>query len=804
MFGLLQDVRFGWRMLVKSPVVSLVAALSLAMGIAASTAMFALASSMWLHPLPFGDQNGLLLLQELQRGKSHDMAVGVSAPNFRDWREGTTAFSGMAAYDVTQANVTGGDEPETIQVVLGTANLFDVLRVHPAMGREFRPGEGADNAGHVVVVTHQYWKQHLASDPNVLGRTLVLDGTPTTVVGVMPKGFEMLPAGVQAFRPTDLSGMNDRASREWTVVGRLRTGIDLAGAQAQLGALQRRLAAEYPDANRDWGALVETFRSSFPGPTDTKLIFVLIAVSLFGVAIAGANVANLLLSRAEIRMKEVAVRVALGAGRGRILRQMLTESVVLAVGGGALGTLFAVYVVRALRSAMPAVLPRSLLPSLDVPTLLATLAVAVTAGIVFGLAPALYALRGDLRASIDDGSRGGTSSRRRKRVRSAFVVAQVAVALALLTGAGFLGGAMNAVVNRAPGFAPARLLTFRLSLSEHAYRGPDELRSEQAEMVRTLKSTPGVVGVAEMSSLPRSMQNPTAPFEVAEHEAVPESERPRALWQAVNPEYFPTMEIPLHTGRLLAVSDREGTRPVVVVSQEFVRRFLPGEEALGKRIDILGKPREIVGVVGDIAQSRVPLGGLRDPEVYLPAAQHPVRNPSFALRTAGAPTALTAEVRHAIWSVDPDQPIGAFATLNDYMDRQIAVLVFIERFVLGLGLLAMVLSALGIYGVMAHSVVQERREIGIRMALGASAGRVVGSLTRRGLVLTAIGLAAGLPLAFVVRRAVFSALSLLTTHLPVDATVVAVGVLVGAALLASYLPARRAARVDPTKALVSE
>ncbi len=805
MFGLLQDVRFGWRMLVKSPVVSLVAALSLAVGIAASAAMFSLASAFWLHPLPYRDQKSLMIVQELRHGKSKEAAAGVSAPAFRDFRQGVTAFASLAAYDVETATVTGGDRPEAIHTAVTTPNLFDVLRVQPALGRGFRPGEGADGAGHVIVISYPYWQQHLAGDPNVLGRTLVLDGKPTTVVGVMPRGFEMLEmGGVQAFRPTDLSAGEDRSAREWTVLGRLRGGASVPQAQAQLTALAGRLAAEHPDADRGWGALVQPLRSTFPGPTDTKLVFILIVVSLFGVAIAGANVANLLLGRAETRIKEIAMRVALGGSRSRILRQLLTESVVLAGAGGALGTAFAVYLIGVLRAAVPPGIPRFLQPTLDVPTLAATVTVAVATGVVFGLAPALHALRGDVRASLGDGGRGGSQSRGRKRIRRAFVIGQVAVALALLTGAGFLGGAMSSVADVAPGFAPAGLLAFRISFPGYRYRAPAELRTAEAEVVRTLQATPGVQGVAEMSSLPRSMTNPSAPFHIVGHGTVPASERPQVLWQAVNPDYFHTMGISLRSGRLFATTDRGGTAPVVVVSREFVRRFLPGEEPLGEHVDVLGTSREIVGVVDDIAQSRVPVGGLHDAEIWLPSAQEPVRDPWLAVRTAGAPAAMMGAIRHAVASVDPGLPVQDVATVVEYMREQMAVILFIEGFVFGLGGLAMALAAMGIYGVMAHSVVQERREIGIRMALGARAGTVVAGVTRRGLVMTAVGLAIGAPLAFAVRRAVFSALSVLTPRLPVDFTVAAVGVLVVAAALASYLPARRAARVDPARVLSAE
>ncbi len=803
MSSLLQDLRFAWRMLLKNPVLTSVAALSLALGIAAATAMFSVASAFWLEPLPFGDQESLVLLQELRHGESTDMAAGVSAPNFRDWRAGATAFEGMAAYGTETVSVTGGDQPEQIEIVQGTPNLLDVLRVRPTLGRTFRPEEAAAGGGNVLVITYAYWQRRFNGEPDILGRTLTLDGKPCTIIGVTPEGFEMLPAGTQAFRPTDLSGLDDRAAKDWLVYGRLRPGATVSRARGEITTLAQRLESEYPDANRGWGALVQSARDTFPGPTDTKIILILIAVSLFGVAIAVANVANLLLGRAETRMKEVAVRTALGAGRVRILRQLLTESILLAAVGGALGTVLAIYLIRALRAAMPPVLPPTFLPTLDVPTLLATVGVAVTAGVLFGLAPALHAMRGDLREALGEG-RGGTSSRTRRRVRQAFVVGQIAVALALVTGAGFLGRAMGSLATAPPGYTPTGLLTFQIALPEYKYPGPAERRSVERELERRLRAIPGVEDVAMMTTLPRSMGNPATPMQVVGHETADANDRPQVMWQAVNPGYFSTLRIPLRSGRLFLDTDREDASPVVIVSEAFARRYFPGEDPLGKGLDLFGAQRTIVGVVGNIAQSRVPLDGRVDGGLYLPVAQRPSQAPFFALRTAGEPQAVAGDVREAVWSVDPDQPIGFLKTLTDHIREQLAVIVFIEAFVGALGLLAMILSAMGIYGIMAHAVLQERREIGIRMAVGARAGQVVGRVTRTGLTLTGVGLLLGAPLAFLVHRAVLSALSLFAPRLPIGFTLGAIGVLVGAAILASYLPARRAAKVDPMRALAAE
>jgi len=577
MSTLIQDLRFGARMLVRTPVVTLVAVLSLALGIAATATVLALHRSMVLEPLPFAQQDGLLLVRQLRHGEQIDFASSTSAPNFRDWRAAVTSFSAMGAYRVLGENVTGVDQPETVQVAVATPNLFEVLGIGPARGRAFRPDEGGAASAPVVVITHDYWTHRFDADPDVLGRPLMLNGVPHTVVGVMPEGFEMLPADVRVFRPNDLVREENRAHRVWIAFGRLRPGATVEQARAELTAVQARLEAEYPEANRGWGVLVQFAREWFPGPTDRKLNLLLLAVSLFAVIIAGANVANLLLAKAEARMKEVTLRTALGAGRRRILRQFLTESALLALGAGALGLLFALYSIAGLRATFPPALPRSFFPTLDPLTVAATLAVALTAGTLFGLAPALHAARADMRGALGEGSRGGTAGRRRKRLRNVFVVGQVAVALALLAGAGSLREAMNLLVDSENGFNPQGLLTFTAVLPEYRYPGAEEMRGMQEELLRQLEAIPGVRDAALMSSLPRSQGNPSARFQVAGREIQDPDERPEVHLQAVSPGYFAALEIPRVAGRLLEPSDRAGAPPVVVVNQELVRRYFPEE-----------------------------------------------------------------------------------------------------------------------------------------------------------------------------------------------------------------------------------
>lgn len=804
MRALLQDLRYGVRMLVKTPVVSAVAAVSLSLGIAAATAMFALASSFLFEPLPFGDQDSLVLMQQLRRGESIEQASAVSMPNFRDIEQAGSMFAGMAAFTTDNVNVTGAEQPERIQLVTGTPNLFDVLRIPTWIGRAFRPEEGAEGAGNVVVLTYPYWERRFLSDPDVLGRTITFNGQVYTIIGVTPESFEMLPANVQGFRPSDFTSADDRASRSFLAFGRLRPGAAMQPAIAELSGAFARLEAEFPDANRNFTLLAQPAREWFPGPTDTKLVLLLVAVALFGVAIAGANVANLLLGRAEIRIKEIAVRTAMGAGRWRVMRQLLTESVLLALVAAALGTFLSVQVIRGLRTAMPPELPQSFWPMLDVPTLAATVVLAMVAGIVFGLAPALHATGGNLREALGEGSRGGTAGRRRKRIRSLFVMGEVAVALALLTGAAFLIKAMDALVNTDQGFDSEGMLTFELTLPEYRYAEPADMARFESEALRVLEEIPGVEAVAAMASLPRSRGNPGTRFQIDGAPPLEPTDRPTTGWQAVNPEYAETLRIPLLAGRFVTDSDHGDTRPVAVVNREFADRYFPDQEAIGQRIEVLGEMREIVGILGNVVQNRIPLDGNRDAVVYLPLAQQPLRNPSFAMRIAGNAGDLAADVRRAISAVDPDQPVAQIRMLDDHIRESLAGPRAIGIFVLALGSLAMVLAAIGIYGVMSHNVTQARREIGIRMAIGARQGQVVRMVTGRGMVLTGIGLAAGVPLAFLIYRAVLSTLNLFEVTLSPDYALFAAGMLAFVALVASYLPARKAARIQPVRALQNE
>jgi putative ABC transport system permease protein len=801
MTTLLQDVKFGLRMMAKSPVVAIVAVLSLSLGVAANASMFSILNSFFFEPLPYESPKELVVFRSHRTGDDLELMGGVSAPNFRDLTAATEGISSAALYTTERANLTGMDVPEQLTVVVTTPGLFGVFGVQPAVGRGFRPEEGAEGSGNVVVLEHDYWQRRFLGDRDVLGRPIVLDGTPHTVVGVMGPDFDMIPANVHAFRPSDHAGDDDRAQRGLLGFARLAPSTTADRLQLQLDGISSRLAAEYPEANRNITFRAQTLREFFPGPTDTRLLKILTAVTLFGLLIACANVANLLLGRAEERQKEVAVRTAMGAGRGRIVRQMLTESIVMATVAGLIGTVLSIWVVRWLQTAMPAELPRSFVPELDPEVLVATLLVSMMAGVAFGLAPAAHSVAGSLRESLGNGARGGTAGRRRKRVRNAFVVGEIAVALALLSGAGFLIQAFDRLANDDPGFDPSGLLTFQVAVLEDRYVEDAEVAAYLTEVERSLGSLPGVEGVAVMSSLPRGRSNPRTPYTVGGRPVADPSERPTADFQAVNAGYFTTMDIGIRGGRAFTDADRADGAPVAIVSESLAELEFPGGDPIGRQITVGDVSRAIVGVAENVTQDRMALAGRDGEQIWVPLAQVPQRNPSFALRTSGDPSALAADVRQAVWAVEADQPIAEVQTLQAFIDASLSGPRAISLFLVAMGGIALALAAMGIYGVMAHAVAQQQREIGIRMALGAGRGAVTGMMTRSGLLLVAVGVALGLPLAYLMFRGTVAALNLFSAELGFGYPAAMAGALVAVAVLATVVPARRASGVAPVSAL---
>ncbi len=502
MLDFLQDVRYGLRMLAKAPLVVAVAVVSLAAGIAANTTTFAVANGFLLAPFPYENQDELVLLREIHQ-KSTDYE-SLSPGNFLDYKEGATVFDQLVAYDVLPANVTGGEAPERVQMVTMSPETFSVLGRGPMIGRDFDPAEGVAGKGDVVVLNYPFWQRYFGQDRGVLGKSIDIDGKAHAIVGVMPEDFDFLPANVDLYRPTNWADRRDDRERSILAVGRLKRGKTVEEAQAELATVASRLASEHPEANEGYSVAAIGLRDYFPGRTDTRLMYILLTVASFVLLIACANIANLLLARAEERQREVAVRTALGAGRSRILRQLLTESVLLSLLGGALGTFGSVYAVRALRQSMPAELPRSFLPALDTTVLVYTLVISIFAGIVVGIAPALHTFGDDIREGLGETTRGGTVGRRRNRLRNAFVVAELAAALALLVGSGALVSVFDTYVLKDPGCRVEGVVTAQLNVAENRHPESSDVRLFYREVLQRIGEIPGVEAVAAMNELPRS------------------------------------------------------------------------------------------------------------------------------------------------------------------------------------------------------------------------------------------------------------------------------------------------------------
>ena len=802
MHDFLLDVRYGIRMLVKTPVVAAVAAASLAMGIAANTTTFAVANGFLFAPFPYQDQDELVLISEVHSKSTDD--EWISPGNFLDYRARATVFERMVAYDVLPANLTGGDEPERVRLVKMSPETFAVLGRSPLLGRDFEEKEGVAGAGSVVVLSYPFWQRYFAADRSIVGKSVTVDGKTFDVVGVMPEDFDFLPANVDLFIPANWEDRSSDRERALLVLARLKDGRTPEEAEAEISAISSQLAAEHPEQNEGYHSVTVPLRDYFPGRTDTLLMYILLTVSGFVLLIACANIANLLLARAEVRQREVAVRTALGAGRARILRQLLTESVLLALMGGTLGAILSVYSVRWVRQSMPAELPLSFMPDVDRTVLLYTLATSMLAGMIFGIAPALHTFGDDLREALGENTRGGTSTRKRNRLRNAFVVAEIGAALALLIGSGALLNIFREFVMPGPGFEAEGILTAQLTVSEDRQPEDGDVQRFYREVLLRLSEIPGVTGVAVMNELPRSRASATTEFTIEGRATLRHNEEPVTGWQAVNGLYFTTLGVPIREGRGVTEEDREDTEAVAVVNESFVQTFFPEGDAIGKSVVLMGRPRRVVGVTKNIYQSRMPDdGGKLGPVVYVPMEQQAVRSKAVALRVKGEPSALAPALRAAIWAVDPGQPVSKVQSLTQHIATELSGPRIISVVLTIFGATALLLSAIGIYGVMAHGVAQKTREIGIRMALGAAANDVVKLVTRQGMRLAVLGLVLG------------SALRLrphptrgvdVRDHQRREPQLVlsVIAILSAVAFVATYLPARRASRIQPVRALSTE
>ncbi len=812
MQSLWQDVRYGLRVLVRSPGFTAIAVVTLALGIGANTALFSVVSGVLLDPLPFPDPDRLYAVYT--RTPTFGTS-SVSYLNFLDWQKDNRVFSGLGAYRSDDFNLTGSGEAERLQACMVSAELFPLLGVKPVLGRTFLPEEDRPGAGPVVVIGEGLWKRKFGMARDVPGRSVTLNGKSHTIVGVAPAGFTVADDAdvyVPIGQWTDETFRDRRVSMGMRVVGRLKPGRTPEEARADVDRIGRDLEAAYPEADKGTGIALVPLKKDIVGNVQGILLVLLGAVS-FVLLIACANVANLLLARSTGRTREFAVRAALGASAFRVARQLLTESVLLAIAGGILGTVLAKWGTRAILAALPDALPRSETIGFDGRVLLFTLGISLVTGVLFGLVPALRLWRPDLQETLKEGARG--SSGRRHRTQSIFVAAEMGMALVLLIGAGLMVRSLQALWAVNPGFDPKGALSFSLSLTPGEDRSAEQLRAKYRDALRHFASVPGLTDVSlQGGSLPMTGDSELPFWRDDQAKPANQSDMPFALFYLVTPGYLPAMRIPQKRGRFVSEQDDERAAAVVVVDEAFARKHFPNEDPIGKRIHIalLDIQPEIVGVVGHVEHWGL---GNREhqnlqSQMYLPIWQLPDKLWSLAssglglvARTPGAPLAAFAGIRQAAANFDRSAAVYDMRPIEDIVARSIArqrmAMILLSVF----SALALVLAAIGVYGVIAYLAAQRTREIGVRIALGATRADVLRLVLGQGMRIALAGVGAGIVAALWMTRLLAKMIYGVGATDPLTFACVAC-LLTAVALLACYVPARRAMRIDPMAALRSE
>jgi putative ABC transport system permease protein len=800
-----QDLVYALRRLRQAPGFAFVAIATLALGIGANSAIFSVVNAVLLSPLPFSEPDRLVTVNQVWEGKP----TVYSPQNFMDTEAAAQSFESLAALDTGGITLTGRGTAVRLEGAEVGAPFFGVLRVTPILGRGFLPGENDTGHNKVAVLGNRLWRERFGADPAIVGQNVQLNRESYLVVGVAPDGFAY-PENVEVWTPMEYDAQFRTKSRgAWylTVIGRLKPGVTLAHAREEVGTIAARLATQYKEVDEGVGATVRSLHEATVGDSRTALLVLLGAVGLV-LLIACVNVANLLLARAAARESELAVRSALGAGRGRLLRQLLTESVLLAVLGGTAGILLASASLDTLLGLQPEGVRRLGEVRVDRAVVAFAAGLSVLTGLLFGSVPAFQLMRRATAQSLREGGRGLLSGRGH-RLRGGLVVGQIALAMVLLAGAGLLIRSFVQLRRVDPGFHAPGALTFRIALPESVYKDERQQVVFFDELVARLGALPGVRSAGTVMGLPLSGTRFSLVFEVAGRPKLPVAQQPSMELRVASPGYFEAMGIPLLRGRGFERGDREGARQVVVLSQTAVRRFFPGEDPLGKSITVgwrrgEGKPPaggEVVGIVGDVKERG--LAEENPPEIYLPYAQLPVSTMDILLRTSTGPMTLAPAAAAVVHGLDRDLPVARVRTLDDIVARSISEPRFYVVLLGAFAGTALFLAALGIFGVMSYAVVQRSREIGIRVALGADPARLRRMVLRQALVLASAGVVVGLAGSLALSRAIAGLLFELSPTDPGTLAGVAV-LLTAVALLASYLPARRATRVDPLTALRSE
>ncbi len=802
-----QDLRYGLRLLKKHPAFAIVAALTLALGVGATTAIFSVVNAVLLRPLPYAEADRLAMVWENVNLPQYKNAQNTPAPgNFRDWRDENSTFTDLAAMRGTAFSLTGNSDPIRVDGAMVSASLFRLLQVEPVLGRTFTADEDRAAPSRVVLIGHSLWTDRFGSSPSIIGQTLQLNDEPYSVVGVMPRGFRFPDAEDLLWVPLGLTPQQlaNHGSHFLRVLGRLKPGVTLAQAQVDLDAIAARLTAQYPDSNTSVGVTILSLPEQTVGDVRRPLLVILGIVGLLLLMVC-ANIGNLLLARASARGREFAVRAALGASRRRMLRQLLAESILLATLGGALGLALAWWGVSALRWLAPTDLPRVTDIAVNGSVAAFNFTIAILAGVVSGIIPALQSQARDLHDSLKDETRA-SATRARLRARNLLVIVETALGVVVLVGAGLLLRSFVRLSNVPVGFKSEGVLTFRVALPAARYRTDVQRTAFYQQVSERLQALPGVSSAAAISFLPLSMSGRTTGVSV-EGEPPPAPGQARFVdFRTVSPGYFATMSIPMLAGRDVAWSDTNATPSSIVISETTARSFWPNGDAIGKRIKS-GGPQDntpwltVVGVVGNVRQ--LDLVRLPRPAMYIPAAQDRATGDTlrdWVVRTSADSSALVPAVRSVIWSVDSTLPITRVQTLDQVKSASTASQQFNLLLVGLFAVLALVLAAVGVYGVTAYSVSQRTRELGIRVALGARPGALLKLVLAHGARLTLIGLAIGTMAALALTQVMSTLLFGVGARDPMTFVGVAL-LLLAVSLGASFVPAHRATRVDPVVAL---
>jgi putative ABC transport system permease protein len=795
---LLQDLRYAVRMLARSPGFTLVAILTLALAIGANTAIFSAINALLLNPYPFPESDRVVLL-DARHVSGKNSATGYR--DFLDWQEQNTVFENMAIVPWTGTyTLTGLGEPKRLIGGATTAGFLSVLHAQPAGGRFFSPEEDKPGAARVAVLSYAAWGKYLGGAANVLGESIMLDGEPFTVIGIMPRQF-VFP-GIETcdfFTPLRESASMGRRQHQYDVVARMKPGVTLGQAQSNMTAIAQRLGQDFPDTNAGWDVAVLPIREALVAEARTPSL-ILFSIVIFVLLLSCTNLAGLLLARASGRAKEIAIRVSLGAARLRIVRQLLTESALLSLAGGAAGLLFANWLMDVLRRAAPEDFGLDSALRLDSTVLAFTLLISLVTGIVFGLAPAWYGSKADLNAALKGDASGGSGARSRNRFQSFLVTGQIALSAVLLVGAGLLIRDLFVVLHMKTGLRAEHVLTFRLDPPRAKYSPAPRTVALYQDVIARLRLVPRVEGTAAVGTLPMTGDMTAGAFEIEGRPKAPDWVDTLVEYNSVTPDYFHTMGVPLLRGRDFEESDTATAMPVAIINDVLAHRFFPDDNPIGQRFrdDYDGHWRTIVGVVGSIKHQQP----MKPPFacVYAPHAQKAWPWMTVVVRTQGDPTKLAATAQGIVHAADSDLLILRMRTMEQVVADSMSEPELLASFVAGFAVFALLLAAIGIYGIMAYSVSQRTHEIGIRMALGATRSDILRLILHRGAVLAILGMALGIPIALATSRMMRSLLYGISSW---DATVyVAVPLLlVTVSLAASYFPARRAMRVDPMDAL---